>query len=193
MIRLVSNENAVLIDRHTHEPWGMLTELSVTDDPKDWPANIPGDRLVVRCAGINSEPSPMRWMPSGWQAFDYSVSRAVEAADRRGVELLIRPAHDGMLSDAVACASWARKMESSSVGLMLDPLGWLSPSMMGDAADHLARIAELMIECTKISGVLMQVSAGQEDLDAAMVEKALGTLIEGVGVVVEINQADAGG
>ncbi len=173
----------------SNTPWALEHDWVIGDDLDLWPDEIPGGRLIVKCGRADDEPDPMRWMAKGWEAFDAAVLAAVDVARNRGIELLIRPSAEGMLSDAISTASWARRMESTPIGLLIDPLGWLTETMLDDAEDHLRRIAEMMDGCGKIGGVLIQVPEGQGDLDAVMVRRTLGPMIDAAAIFA-VDDAD---
>ncbi|MEX0876002.1 MAG: hypothetical protein WD114_00965, partial [Phycisphaerales bacterium] len=154
-------------------------DLSVSDDPARWGEAI-GDspRIILRCASFAAIDTPgdspgdlsgdqaaawlESWSESGWAAFSQRVARARQAADDRGVELLIRPGAGGMLSDGVCTLSWFARSAGAAPRLMLDPVGWITPSMVRDLDDHLLRIAERshqLIDAGAVECVLLR-SAG---------------------------------
>ncbi len=156
----------------------------VGGDPSGWfdghdGADGPG-RVVLRCGepvhadlSTNDDDRLLAsWSQSGWARFDEELEAVVGLATQRGVELMVRPGALGMLSDAICTCSWARRSESLGCSLLLDPIGWLVPSMLDDAGDHLRRIADLCASCPKIGAVLIRsVRVGD---DGGLVEAALG-------------------
>jgi hypothetical protein len=121
-------------------------------------------RFILRCGEptltVASEPDASRllasWSQTGWSEFDDRVCKIVELFKKMGVEIMIRPSAMGMLSDAICTCSWARRSEDVSCSLLLDPIGWLVPSMMRDVDDHLSRIAQFCEECPKVSAILLR-------------------------------------
>tara|TARA_R110002072_G_scaffold42064_16_gene118355 strand:+ start:46150 stop:46821 length:672 start_codon:yes stop_codon:yes gene_type:complete len=163
-------------------------------------------RLVIHCADPSPTDDPARllagWSPDGWAKFDESLAELDAWANEHGAELLIRPSAAGMLSDAICTMSWASRSADLGCGLLLDPVGWLTGSMIKDAEDHLTRIAELCLGCDKASALLIrslrtdeagnpsQASLGSGSLDATMVVDRLRPLIDSIQTLVVLDPAD---
>lgn len=86
------------------------------------------------------------WSQAGWDRFDSAYRQARMRAESVGIEFLIRPSSDGMLSDAVSTLNWCARGAGQDATLLLDPMGWIVSSMMRDLGDHLDRINELCLE-----------------------------------------------
>lgn len=99
------------------------------------------------------------WSQSGWERFDIAYREASRVAMGKDMRLVIRPSSTGMLSDAVCTLNWCTRGAGQDAQLLLDPVGWLVPSMMRDLADHLDRIVELclqMLDHGRVWGVLLR-------------------------------------
>ena len=147
------------------------------------------------------------WSQSGWESFDSTLRSARLRAEELGVELLLRPSSAGMLSDAVCTLSWVARGGGQDARLMLDPMGWIVPSMLRDLPDHLDRIEELCIEMiehgrvscvlirslrTEEAGQLIESSLGDGEPDALVILKHLSTLIERAPEIAVLAQPDLG-
>lgn len=86
------------------------------------------------------------WSQAGWERFDTTYRRAKSRGDEHGVELLIQPSCVGMLSDAISTLNWCTRGGGQDATLLLDPMGWVVPSMLCDLQDHLVRINDLCLE-----------------------------------------------
>lgn len=169
-------------------------------------------RIILRCGEPTqadaSESDAARllasWSQTGWADFDERVRKIDEVCQLMGIGLMIRPNAIGMLSDAICTCSWARRSEDMSCSLLLDPIGWLVPSMMRDVDDHLGRIAQFCEECPKVgalllrsvklneSGSLEESSIKDGDIDPSLLIKQFSGFIQsGVDVIV-LEEADLG-
>jgi len=165
-------------------------KLKIGDPVSSWPEEIIGGRLVAVCGwAAPGEPDPSRWGQAGWDRFERQVLEASEEAGRRGVELWILPSVHGMLSDAISTVSWARRTGNTGVRLLIDPVGWLTDSMMPDREDHLRRLTELMVGCPLVGGVLLR--AGELPDGEALV-RAMRGLTDAAGVLVALDEAEFG-
>lgn len=162
-------------------------------------------RVVLRCGepvDVDShEDEAARllasWSQAGWTKFDEDLVSLDEQMAEAGIEMMIRPSASGMLSDAICTMSWARRSGGLACSLLLDPVGWLTGSMLRDVDDHLRRFAELCDGCDKTgavmlrsvkrdeSGGLIECSLSEGELDPELVIRRLGGLAEsGIPVVV---------
>jgi hypothetical protein len=115
------------------------------------------------------------WSQSGWERFDAAYREVRTKTDASGIEVVIRPSAHGMLSDAVCTLNWIARGAGQDTKLLLDPMGWVVPSMMRDLEDHLDRIVELCLEMAAqghVWGVLLRSVAWNEDR-SALVASAL--------------------
>ena len=121
-----------------------------------------------------------------------------------GSELLVCPSSTGMLSDAVCTLNWVARGGGQDAQLMLDPMGWVVPSMMRDLQDHLDRIAGLcveMIEHGRVACVLLRSCSGEQleraslidgDADSRSIVEHLSPLIGRAPEIVVLSEADLG-
>lgn len=180
-------DRGLFVDAASNEPWMMRTDLAIGDPLSDWRGDLPCERILLRCGRASDGPDPSRWGQSGWDRFDQEVNEAAQEADERGIELWILPTIDGMLSDAISTASWARRTSSSSTRLLIDPVDWLTESMLKDSEDHLRRISELMVGCPILSGVLLRASE-LDDPTAAI--RAMRAMIEDSDVLCALDDKE---
>jgi len=106
------------------------------------------------------------WSQSGWERFDASFRSACARAEPLGKQVVIRPSATGMLSDAVCTLNWCTRGGGTDAKLLLDPMGWVVPSMVRDLEDHLDRIIELcgqIITHDRAWGVLVRSACWNED------------------------------
>jgi hypothetical protein len=159
------------------EIWGVLAPGTL-EDAADATVRPDGPRLVVVSARpvTDAESAFAGWSGAGWRAFESGVAALLESADR---PLVVWPRAGSVLSDAVSTLSFARK--HAGVGLLIDPVAWLTPAMEPDAPDHLARFAQALTLCETVVGVVVRPGAG---LDASAVAGPLRPLLDRVGVAV---------
>ena len=205
--------NQQIRDANSGNAYASILHASVGDPvsivesmAQEIPAGTGPLRLVIHCADPSSTDDPARllagWSPDGWANFDESLAELDTWASEHGAELLIRPNASGMLSDAICTMSWASRSADLGCGLLLDPVGWLTGTMINDAEDHLTRIAELCQRCDKASALLIrslmtdqagnpvQASLSEGSLDAKMVVDRLRPLIDSIDTLVVLDPAD---
>jgi hypothetical protein len=201
----------------TDSVYAHVLDASVGTDPLVWLDGLgvlddidgPG-RVVLRCgepvrANLSANDDDRllaSWSQSGWARFDEELNAAVELAAQRDIELMVRPGALGMLSDAICTCSWARRSESLGCSLLLDPIGWLVPSMLADAGDHLRRIADLCSSCPKVGGVmvrsvrldgdggLVETAIHEGVIDPELIVSTLGDLVRDAPAVIGLDEAD---
>lgn len=193
------------------EVFASMLDVSIGSEPGDWLEQCSqAVRVVVRCGdpveadaqGDEAARLLASWSQAGWAQFDEQLAQLDQVTQERGVELLIRPSCHGMLSDAICTMSWARRAQGLDCGLLLDPVGWLAESMMRDVDDHLRRIEELCVGCSKIRAVLVrsvrrdsagkfvESSVAEGLIDPELIAARLAGLIEYAGSVVVLDRAD---
>ncbi len=99
------------------------------------------------------------WSQGGWERFDAGYRVALTKAELMHAKVVLRPSAAGMLSDAVSTLNWCTRGGGRQASILLDPMGWIVPSMMRDLEDHLDRISELAIELQshgRVWGVLVR-------------------------------------
>lgn len=136
-------------------------------------------RLIVRSerAVTDAESAFAAWSDAGWRAFDTAVAELLEQTD---TPLLLWPGPGSVLSDAVSTLSFARRQPR--VGLVIDPVAWITPAMAPDAEDHLARFAQALVVCPAVACVVMR-ACESGGMDAAAVASTLKPLAEHAGHV----------
>ncbi len=197
------------------EVFASMVDASVGSDSGDWIDACRGaPRVVVRCsdpigpdaiAGAADDAAARllaSWSQAGWAQFDDDLVVLDRVCTEAGIELMVRPSCDGMLSDAICTMTWARRAQGLGCTLLLDPMGWLTGSMMRDVDDHLRRFGELCQDCPKVgavlirsvkadeSGQLEEVSVGDGELDPGLIMDRLGGVIGDADAVVVRDWAD---
>ena len=159
--------------------WGEVAPGTVEDGVG--PAG-PAPRLIVRSerAVTDAESAFAAWSDAGWRAFDAAVTELLE---QNKSPLLLWPGPGSVLSDAVSTLSFARRQPR--VGLVIDPVAWITPAMAPDAEDHLARFAQALLACPAVACVVVR-ACEPGGMDAATVAKTLQPLAEHAGHVAAI-------
>ncbi len=148
------------------------------------------------------------WSQSGWERFDSSWRQSKARAESLGIELMIQPSSLGMLSDAISTLNWCTRGGGQDSTLLLDPMGWIVPSMIRDLGDHLDRINERciqMIEHGRVGLVLLRstrsieagglfepASMAQGELDTGLILSGLAGLIAGASNIAVLDEQDLG-
>jgi len=201
----------------TDSVYAHVLDASVGTDPLVWLDGVGGldgtdgpGRVVLRCSepvhanlSANDDDRLLAsWSQSGWARFDEELETVVELTAQRGIELMLRPGALGMLSDAICTCSWARRSESLGCTLLLDPVGWLVPSMLADAGDHLRRIADLCGSCSKVGAVmvrsvrldgddgLVETNIDEGAIDPELIVSTLGDLVRDAPAVIGLDKVD---
>jgi hypothetical protein len=214
LLKKVDQPSSVIGEIHeidTGNLYASVVDCAVGSDTASWYNACKGSpRVVLRCADpVRADAAVSAadrllssWSQSGWARFDEELADLDKLVSDQNMELMIRPNAKGMLSDAICTSSWARRSEGLDCSLMLDPLGWLVPSMMRDVDDHLTRIAELCQSCPKIGAVLIrsvradgsdgleETSLGGGDIDPELIVNRLGGLVKSARAVIVQDRAD---
>ena len=188
--------------------------FNIQDDPESWIDSAePGGRIVLGCGQLltnrSAESTSRSWLTSwseqGWEEFSRRFRSCMDLASQRRIGLLIRPSAEGMLSDAVCTLNWCTRGGGQDATLLLDPMGWIVPSMLRDLDDHLVRISELcqeMIDHGRVGGVVLrscevrdgEILAGRSlsdgSIDARLIVDRLGELGRRAGVGVLLDPED---
>lgn len=152
-------------------------------------ANLPeAPRVVLRSARPvdDAASSFATWSNAGWDSFEADLRDAIELCDntKPKSKALLWPGVGSVLSDGVSTLSFARKHES--VGLVIDPVAWITGSMRADAEDHLSRFADALSLCETLKAVVIREVPATETLpaiDAGSVESLLARAIGRAGFV----------
>lgn len=205
---LLDSQRFIVHELDSNESYAHVTDGSVGDDPAVLIANCKDTKkLVVRCGQpINAESDAAgllaSWSQAGWAQFDEHLQALDIAASAGGIQLMIRPSCDGILSDAICTMSWARRCEGLDCSLLLDPIGWITDSMIPDLDDHLHRIADLCSGCPKIeglmirsikadeSGQLIEASLGDGDIAPSRIIDPLKGLIQSAEHIIVLDSSD---
>lgn len=111
----------------------------------------PGSTLIAwsgRADDSDSDPfatDPRSWLPGAMPAFFARLESLEPALRSRRVRLLIRPHARHIVSDAPRCGLVLKHQARSTephIGIALDPIALLEPSMLPSALDHIRRALE---------------------------------------------------
>lgn len=173
LIREARNGHAIYHTQSEPEPVAIEPGGSVFDPQVDAITLEPDAIILSDDAGHSSE-SPdddsaswlRSWSQSGWERFDQAFRDARELVGSKNAQLVIRPSSSGMLSDAICTLNWCTRGGGQDANLLLDPMGWVVPSMMRDLEDHLDRMVELcheMMTHRRVWGVMVRSIVWNED------------------------------
>lgn len=153
-------------------PWAVLAPAALPDLTPDTLAALPPAPNILLRAARPTTPSPdaqsdaesafAAWSRASWDSFDASLAALTASTTR---PLILWTNAGAMLSDAVSTLSFARRQPA--VRLMVDPVAWLTPSMLKDAPDHLARFAQALTLCESIDAVVLRAIPNDHDADRA--------------------------
>ena len=164
-----------------------VSVITWASEPSDGPSEV--QTLILSDDAGHTGASPdddaeswlRSWSQSGWERFDAAHREAARVATEQGTEIVIRPSSSGMLSDAVCTLNWCARGGGQNARLLLDPVGWIVPSMMRDLADHLDRIVELcqeMITQERAWGLLIrEIPSELGESDSGLLLRKLEALI----------------
>ncbi len=125
-----------------------------------WSDSFEDQTIVIPCGThVQSDPEPSaallsQWSQDSWEPFNEAVDKILQRASTSSTKVVILPGVGGRLSDAICTLSWAANHQS--VPLLIDPAGWLTPSMLSDLKDHLIRFTTLCAELPNIWGVVVR-------------------------------------
>ncbi|HEX2837573.1 MAG TPA: hypothetical protein VHN77_05550 [Phycisphaerales bacterium] len=109
--------------------------------------------MVVRSIAESDTPA---WLPTARGQWDARSAALTSEAERRGVRLVLWPHAEDVVSDIPGLVTFCRAASNSRVGaesgsaamapwaLLLDPAALLTPAMLSNADDHLARLRDTM-------------------------------------------------
>lgn len=151
-----------------------------TDDvlqlANNWEHSASTPTLIVPC-GQHSQTDPepsaellSMWSEDSWEPFNSSVETLINHATSNQTELVILPGVGGRLSDAICTASWSNS--HPEVPLLIDPIRWLTPSMLKDLEDHMIRFASTCNELPNIWGVVLR--SFELDTDGQIIPAPMG-------------------
>lgn len=191
-LRLIEHSTSTIrfVEQHNDMMWGVapattieggITEAAITSLPDTPRVLLRSTRPVEDAAS-----SFATWSNAGWESFEEQLRTATNAAGscRPDAKALLWPGVGSMLSDGVSTLSFARK--HPAIGLVIDPVAWLTESMRTDAEDHLSRFAQAMSLCESLDAIIVRAVASDGTLpgiDALAVETLLTPAIERAGVV----------
>jgi hypothetical protein len=138
--------------------------------------------VILRSGGVIDDAASAfaSWSGAGWSAFEDAV-RALVEPDTAPAPVLIWPGTGSVLSDAVSTLSFARRHDQ--VGLVIDPVAWITDAMAADAPDHLARFASALTLCETVRAVVIR-PCQPGGLSAAQVGVILRPLVARAGAAI---------
>jgi hypothetical protein len=118
------------------------------------PPGAPGGRIILWSGwmgGDDARPGEGRfppdfrtWSAPGRKRFNDFCDAASAELHARSLTLLFRPHARHVLSDPQACTSFLNARREQPFGLILDPAGFLTGTMIPRAEDHLTRAFEAL-------------------------------------------------
>ena len=213
LIRETHNGHAIYhpindTDPTAFEPGGSVLDPQIgTLDPMPGVVILSDDAGHASAAPDDDAGSWLRsWSQTGWEQFDDAFRNAREQIQSKDATLVIRPSSSGMLSDAVCTLNWCTRGGGQDARLLLDPMGWIVPSMMRDLEDHLDRIVELckeMIAHQRVWGIVVRsiiwnedrsglesAALGSGDADPEMILEKLRPLLGSGAYIIAIDPSD---
>ncbi|MEO0511730.1 MAG: hypothetical protein AAF108_02385 [Planctomycetota bacterium] len=95
------------------------------------------------------------WSDAGWSAFRAWLTGALPRARDAGGTVVVRPRATHVLSDPQRCYAILEEFDEPAMGVLLDPVGMLAPSMLGFAEDHLRRAFGAIGRHPRLAGVVL--------------------------------------
>ncbi len=130
-----------------------------------------------RATGIHT------WTGQGWSQFASLCDRLRPRLTELGRSVLFRPHASHVLSDPRSCLTFFNERDTPTLGLLLDPVAMLTPSMLADAPDHLDRILGTLVSHPATRAVILtdaapsgedrlsQVPLGRGELPPALIAR----------------------
>ena len=103
---------------------------------------LPGPRAILWSGSLGESlfaDEPRNWMPAGRAALAAFCDSAARPLGLAGKRMCFRPHHRHVLSDVQGSLSFLRERDGQPFGIALSPADLLTPDMLRDAEDHLAR------------------------------------------------------
>jgi hypothetical protein len=103
---------------------------------------LPGPRAILWSGSLGESlfaDEPRNWMPAGRAALAAFCDSAARPLALAGKRMCFRPHHRHVLSDVQGSLSFLRERQGQPFGIALSPADLLTPDMLKDADDHLAR------------------------------------------------------
>jgi len=103
---------------------------------------LPGSRAILWSGSLGESlfaDEPRNWMPAGRAALAAFCDGAARPLALAGKLMCFRPHHRHVLSDVQGSLSFLRERQGQPFGIALSPADLLTPDMLKDADDHLAR------------------------------------------------------
>jgi len=125
------------------------------------PESAPGDHPFAR--------DPACWLPGALPAFLRRLEALEPLLAASRVRLLVRPHARHIVSDAPRCAALLAAQARSAtphIGLALDPIAMLEPSMIPTAVDHTRRSLEALAHRAALAILTSLTPNGSDDADA---------------------------
>lgn len=119
--------------------------MDLADDTMVWSGWVEDDEA----SGVRT------WSNEGWEAMLAWLGDALPRAREAGRTIHIRPRATHVVSDPQRCVALLEKFDDPALRLVLDPIGMLTPSMLGFVQDHLRRAFEALGAHPRLSGVVL--------------------------------------
>lgn len=174
----------------TGAPWAITLAGTLLGGLETIPAPAKAPRLIVRPGFIPdedapAEPDPRTWSLKGWDALDAALQ---DLLGRTGARVLLRPAATDVISDAPSCLRFLERRARfgtdgpARLGLFVDPVGMLAPSMLPTAPEHLERIVAHLAGHDGVDALLIRETTG---VATGTLAALVSTLAPGVTTIVQ--------
>jgi len=136
----------------------------------NWPASHGAPARRIFWSGwIGETPFALdhrTWTKDTWSRLERWCDAALPHLERRRATACFRPHVRHVLSDPQSCVSFLKRRAGQPFEILLDAAGFLTPSMLSRAEDHLRRAMDALAEHPGIAGVLItNVRATKSDAD----------------------------
>lgn len=145
--------NGGLIEPLTERGLRAVVQTGTTPTEEEWHAASAAGIMAVRSLSEGDVPA---WLPASRGRWDARSAELAVEAEHRGVRLAIWPHAEDVVSDIPGVVTFCRAVsntrggaESVSAattpwGLLLDPAALMTPAMLPNADDHLARLRDML-------------------------------------------------
>lgn len=124
-------------------PWGAFVDGNPLSGQWIVDADLPGRRIVSYSGTLADAPfgdDPRTWMKPGHERLKAFLDEIEPALRAHGRTLCVRPHHRHVVGDVHSAVKLLRDRAGGPFEVLLSPGDLLAPSMLREAADHLARM-----------------------------------------------------
>lgn len=146
VVRLVAGRGFIVTEQGEHWATGIAPSL-IDTGPEVLRAVLregcTGERVFAW--GLAAEDgAPGFWGRAAWERLEAAITEVLPALADARARLLLRPRHDQTLADVPGALRLLNGPLGERLGLILDPVAMLAPSMLASASDHFRRTFEAL-------------------------------------------------